>query len=93
MEDGVQVATRQGRGTVCDGVARPDQLDLGMAPQRIAELVEPFTGAGGVHAHALGCLSSGGHLGPLPGPSNCNVCPSWSTLRLSSEFAGGRNRR
>ena len=76
MEDGVQVAARQGRSAVGDVGARPDEFDLGMAGKRVAELVEPFTGSGGVDAHALGCLGSGAHYGLLPGPSKNIVSTS-----------------
>jgi amino acid transporter len=62
-----------------------------MTPQRIAELVEPFTGSGGVNAHALGCLGSGGHYGLLPGPSRSIKVWLWYTFTLSSAFVGARN--
>src|SRR5437660_10309396 len=93
MEDRVQVTAGQRRGAVCDVGAGTDQLDLRMAGKRFAELVEPFTGSGGVNTHALGCLVSGAHYGLLPGPSKYILSTSRIVLPLSTAFTGCRSDR
>ena len=71
VQDGVQVAACQRRGSFGDVGAGADQLDLGVVGERLAELLEPFTGSGGVnHSRAELFLGCGAHYGLLPGPSN-----------------------
>ena len=59
---GLEMAAGHSTGAACDVRARADQLDLRMACDGVAQLVEPFAGSGRVQPHALAlCGVCAGH--------------------------------
>ena len=105
MEDGVQVTARQRRSAFDHGRGRADHFDLGMVREGLAQLLEPFAGAGGEDAHPLALcgVSPSGQCGLpkfaaqdgglFPGPSKSIRAESSYVLGLSSAFVGGRRER
>src|SRR6185437_14337606 len=91
VQDGVEVAAGERRGALGDRDARTQQLELGMARQRLAELVEALARTRAVETQtlALGGLRCR-HHGLLPGPSPSIDWSSWYVFALSADFTGGR---
>ncbi len=98
VEDGVQVAARQGRSSVGDCDACADQLELRMTREGLAQLLEALAGTRAVDAHALSLIGVRNVVthgyGPLwPGPSLSMDRSSCQVFGLSEDFAGGRSCR